>query len=119
MNLRMSITLFLDDCLSHASTLICVFLFQYGEIDCWPIECPPPNCDNPTLKEGDCCPRCIEDPCSLDDTGDTNLTSKESGCTYMGRVYRPGDRWALPDAHCTTCKCKVRKLFLGIMRKFF
>ena len=31
---------------------------QNGEIDCWPIECPPTFCSHPILRPGHCCPTC-------------------------------------------------------------
>ncbi|XP_076060602.1 protein kinase C-binding protein NELL1-like isoform X1 [Oratosquilla oratoria] len=36
----------------------------YGEVDCWPLECPPPHCENPQHIPGDCCLRCPDDPCA-------------------------------------------------------
>ena len=32
--------------------------FQNGEIDCWPMECPPTFCSAPILRPGHCCPSC-------------------------------------------------------------
>ncbi|GAB6022819.1 NEL-like 2 (chicken) [Chamberlinius hualienensis] len=83
----------------------------YGEIDCWPVECPVPNCDNPTIKEGDCCPRCEDDPCTIPPTN-TSISStavsnlSQRGCTYQGRTYQHGDNWATSQDLCTICRCQ-------------
>ena len=32
---------------------------QHGEVDCWPLDCPPtPECLAPVLLPGACCPSC-------------------------------------------------------------
>ena len=36
-----------------------IFLAQHGEVDCWPLDCPPtPSCLAPVLVPGACCPSC-------------------------------------------------------------
>ncbi|KAF2343601.1 VWFC domain, partial [Trinorchestia longiramus] len=32
----------------------------FGEVDCWPLECPTPHCHFPVRAPGDCCARCPE-----------------------------------------------------------
>ena len=84
------------------------FCFQYGEIDCWAMECPPLTCTNPILNPGDCCPRCQDDPCGLDSTN-SSLNSASGGrpCTYLGHLYESGSQWKDPYDKCTACNCKV------------
>nr|CAD7437867.1 unnamed protein product [Timema bartmani] len=76
-----------------------------GEIDCWPMECPPFMCSEPILTPGDCCPRCDDDPCALDSTGNTSTGGLP--CTYAGRLYDSGTQWRDPNDKCTACNCKV------------
>nr|CAD7260549.1 unnamed protein product [Timema shepardi] len=80
-------------------------LQQGGEIDCWPMECPPFMCSEPILTPGDCCPRCDDDPCALDSTGNTSTGGLP--CTYAGRLYDSGTQWRDPNDKCTACNCKV------------
>ncbi|KAK4316858.1 hypothetical protein Pmani_012034 [Petrolisthes manimaculis] len=47
----------------------------YGEIDCWPLECPPVQCSWPKRIPGDCCPRCPDDPCTAPDPSNTTTTT--------------------------------------------
>ncbi|XP_034247207.1 protein kinase C-binding protein NELL1-like [Thrips palmi] len=90
----------------------------YGEVDCWPMECPPlpTGCAAPVLAEGDCCPRC-EDydgdaPCSLDSS--ENGTQSGGGtrpCAVLGQLYDsaapgPGESRTWSDK-CAACNCKV------------
>ncbi|XP_054266741.1 protein kinase C-binding protein NELL2-like isoform X1 [Macrosteles quadrilineatus] len=75
----------------------------FGEVDCWPMECPPTTCPDPLLTPGDCCPRCLNDPCALEPS---NTTSGQP-CTYAGRLYDSGSYWNDPYDKCTACNCKV------------
>ncbi|XP_029165658.1 protein kinase C-binding protein NELL1-like [Nylanderia fulva] len=82
----------------------------YGEIDCWQMECPPVTCSNPVTEEGDCCPRCEDDPCAREvSANSTSLTvpSHPRPCSYAGIVYDSGSSWQDPHDKCTTCECKV------------
>nr|CAD7404176.1 unnamed protein product [Timema poppensis] len=79
-----------------------------GEIDCWPMECPPFMCSEPILTPGDCCPRCDDDPCALDSTGNTSTGGLP--CTYAGRLYDSGTQWRDPNDKCTACNCKDGRL---------
>ncbi|XP_070164643.1 protein kinase C-binding protein NELL1 isoform X2 [Polyergus mexicanus] len=82
----------------------------YGEIDCWQMECPPVTCSNPVTEEGDCCPRCEDDPCAREvPTNGTMFTvpSRPRPCSYAGIVHDSGSSWQDPHDKCTTCECKV------------
>ncbi|CAB1323380.1 unnamed protein product [Coregonus sp. 'balchen'] len=37
-----------------------------GQVDCWPLSCPPVDCEFTVVPEGECCARCIIDPCQAD-----------------------------------------------------
>lgn len=71
----------------HKSHLILNNNFQHGEIDCWPMECPPITCSHPTRTHGDCCPRCQEDPCSSshNNNNSTLLTDTPQPCHYFAQ----------------------------------
>ncbi|XP_011306410.1 protein kinase C-binding protein NELL1-like isoform X3 [Fopius arisanus] len=82
----------------------------YGEIDCWQMECPPVSCPNPVTEDGDCCPRCEDDPCAREIH--TNITaiaasSHPRPCSYAGIIHDSGSSWQDPHDKCTTCECKV------------
>lgn len=100
----------------------CFFFFcsQYGEFDCWDIECPPLTCDKPLpLAPGDCCPRCEDDPCNF--LVGINETGFYAGkpCTYKGHQYESGQAFSDMSSQCTTCACKVDMLFpLLLINKF-
>ncbi|KAM0736234.1 Protein kinase C-binding protein NELL1 [Formica fusca] len=85
----------------------------YGEIDCWQMECPPVTCSNPVTEEGDCCPRCEDDPCAREvPTNGTMFTvpSRPRPCSYAGIVHDSGSSWQDPHDKCTTCECKDGQL---------
>lgn len=76
------------------------------------MECPPLTCSNPVTEEGDCCPRCEDDPCRRVLPGnDTSLedVTRARPCSYSGIVYDSGSSWQDPHDKCTTCECKVRR----------
>ena len=79
-----------------------VFFGQNGEPDCWPQECPPVYCANSHIPPGDCCPRCLDDPCGPD-RGNSIQRDSESvlGCHHNSNNYTIQPEW------CTTCECKV------------
>lgn len=82
-----------------------LLILQHGEIDCWDLECPPVNCENPVKNPGDCCLRCDTDPCFFA----YNATHTEmKGCAYNGLVYKPGERVPLSQDPCSSCHCQVR-----------
>lgn len=88
-------------------------LFQYGEVDCWQMECPPVTCSNPVTEDGDCCPRCEDDPCARETLGnDTSLSvlTRPQPCSYSGIIHESGSSWQDPHDKCTTCECKVRRM---------
>ncbi|KAL0128224.1 hypothetical protein PUN28_003463 [Cardiocondyla obscurior] len=85
----------------------------YGEIDCWQMECPPVTCSNPVTEEGDCCPRCEDDPCAREvPVNGTSFTvpSRPRPCSYAGIVHDSGSSWQDPHDKCTTCECKDGQL---------
>ncbi|XP_021709168.1 protein NEL isoform X2 [Aedes aegypti] len=82
----------------------------YGEFDCWKLECPPLTCDNPLpLGPGDCCPRCPDDMCGLDNTTAANGITGGSGssCLYDQHIYASGQSFKYSSRECATCSCKV------------
>lgn len=96
--------IFLDDG-QHGFRLV-----QYGEFDCWKLECPPLTCDNPLpLGPGDCCPRCPDDMCGLDNTTAANGITGGSGssCLYDQHIYASGQSFKYSSRECATCSCKV------------
>ncbi|XP_020277474.1 protein kinase C-binding protein NELL1-like isoform X2 [Pseudomyrmex gracilis] len=84
-----------------------------GEIDCWPLECPPVTCSDPVTENGDCCPRCHDDPCGREvPTNGISLTvpSHPRPCSYAGVIHSSGSSWQDPHDKCTTCECKDGQL---------
>ncbi|XP_068249419.1 protein kinase C-binding protein NELL2a-like isoform X1 [Palaemon carinicauda] len=87
----------------------------YGEIDCWPLECPPVQCSSPEKMPGDCCPRCPDDPCMAPEGTNTSIGANEpmldsanpQGCHYLGAFYPPGAEWAALNDDCITCRCQM------------
>ena len=80
------------------------FSLQEGEVDCWPLTCPHLSCEYTALLEGECCPRCVSDPCLADNiTFDIRKTCLDSS----GVSRLSGSVWTMAGSPCTTCKCKV------------
>ncbi|XP_071871639.1 protein kinase C-binding protein NELL1 isoform X1 [Bombus fervidus] len=82
----------------------------YGEIDCWQMECPPVTCSNPVTEDGDCCPRCEDDPCARELPGNgtsVSVLTRPRPCSYSGIIHDSGSSWQDPNDKCTTCECKV------------
>ncbi|XP_074600127.1 protein kinase C-binding protein NELL1-like isoform X2 [Brevipalpus obovatus] len=92
----------------------------FGEIDCWDYECLPTSCTNPVKIDGECCPRCGDDPCEssppqfitpgISSTSNALLLStlaNNSGCMYNSESYREGERIPIESDPCASCKCKV------------
>uniref|UniRef100_A0A8D0CM60 Neural EGFL like 1 n=1 Tax=Scleropages formosus TaxID=113540 RepID=A0A8D0CM60_SCLFO len=74
-----------------------------GEVDCWPLACPSLSCEYATVMEGECCPRCVADPCLADNiVYDIRKTCLDT----FGITRLSGSVWAVPGSPCTTCKCK-------------
>lgn len=83
---------------------IFVVSLQEGEVDCWPLVCPTLMCEYTAVAEGECCPRCVTDPCLADNLSyDIRQTCKDPA----GIARLSGDTWHMPKSPCTTCKCKV------------
>lgn len=77
---------------------------QEGEVDCWPLVCPVMMCEYTAVAEGECCPRCVTDPCLADNLSyDIRQTCQDPA----GMARLSGDTWRMPNSPCTTCKCKV------------
>ncbi|KAL2089067.1 hypothetical protein ACEWY4_015966 [Coilia grayii] len=74
-----------------------------GEVDCWPLACPPLPCEYTAVSEGECCPRCVTDPCLADNVPyDIRQTCQDpAGITRLS-----GAVWRSPNTPCTVCKCK-------------
>ncbi|XP_075783858.1 protein kinase C-binding protein NELL1 isoform X6 [Pelodiscus sinensis] len=74
-----------------------------GEVDCWPLLCPDPNCEYTAISEGECCPHCVSDPCLADQiTYDIRKTCLDG----YGITRLSGSVWTMVGSPCTTCKCK-------------
>ena len=107
-------------------------LLQNGEIDCWPMECPPTFCSHPKLVPGHCCPICEEElnqqPLNLPESNDIERLSwlgqegqplqrlrqkpcHGKNCLHLGKEYQSGQSWALIGSNnCTECNCRVLNL---------
>ncbi|XP_075212261.1 protein kinase C-binding protein NELL2-like isoform X2 [Lycorma delicatula] len=90
-----------DRWIYQCQTCECLF----GEIDCWPMECPPVSCSTPLLTPGDCCPRCHDDLCTFNSSAGVGQP-----CAYAGRLYDSGTHWNDPQDKCTACNCKDGRL---------
>ncbi|XP_060033003.1 protein kinase C-binding protein NELL1 isoform X2 [Erinaceus europaeus] len=74
-----------------------------GEVDCWPLTCPDLSCEYTAMSEGECCPRCVSDPCLADSLAyDIRKTCLDS----YGISRLSGSVWTMAGSACTTCKCK-------------
>ncbi|XP_078452226.1 cysteine-rich motor neuron 1 protein isoform X1 [Lampetra fluviatilis] len=62
-----------------------------GHIACFHESCPALPCPRPVLRKGQCCPYCLDEP------------PFSTGCSFDGRLYGDGERWALDS--CTHCFC--------------
>uniref|UniRef100_A0A8C1J975 Neural EGFL like 2 n=1 Tax=Cyprinus carpio TaxID=7962 RepID=A0A8C1J975_CYPCA len=74
-----------------------------GEVDCWPLSCPPADCDFTLVPEGECCPRCVSDPCQAHTVRNdiTKTCEDEHGITRFS-----GSSWVKHGTDCTLCQCK-------------
>uniref|UniRef100_A0A6Q2YQE5 Neural EGFL like 2 n=1 Tax=Esox lucius TaxID=8010 RepID=A0A6Q2YQE5_ESOLU len=74
-----------------------------GQVDCWPLSCPPVDCEFTVVPEGECCAHCITDPCQAD-TIRNDITKT---CTDEHGIQRfSGSSWAKHGTECTHCQCK-------------
>uniref|UniRef100_F6R489 Protein kinase C-binding protein NELL1 n=1 Tax=Equus caballus TaxID=9796 RepID=F6R489_HORSE len=74
-----------------------------GEVDCWPLTCPRLSCEYTAILEGECCPRCVSDPCLADNIV---YDIRETCLDSYGVSRLSGSVWTLAGSPCTTCKCK-------------
>ncbi|XP_074985573.1 protein kinase C-binding protein NELL1 isoform X6 [Caretta caretta] len=74
-----------------------------GEVDCWPLLCPNPNCEYTAISEGECCPRCVSDPCLADQI---TYNIRKTCVDGYGITRLSGSVWTMVGSPCTTCKCK-------------
>ncbi|XP_054632815.1 protein kinase C-binding protein NELL2 isoform X1 [Dunckerocampus dactyliophorus] len=74
-----------------------------GQVDCWPLSCPPVDCEFTVVPEGECCPRCVSDPC-LADTIRNDITKTCSDEHHISRFS--GSSWIKHGTECTLCQCK-------------
>jgi len=66
---------------------------------------PVKGCEFSLVPEGECCPRCVSDPCQADALNDiTTSCVDESGLTRYS-----GAAWTKHGSECTLCQCKVRR----------
>lgn len=74
-----------------------------GEVDCWPLSCPPADCDFTLVPEGECCARCVSDPCQAHSVRNdiTKTCEDEHGITRFS-----GSSWLKHGTECTLCQCK-------------
>lgn len=73
-------------------------------MDCWSLVCPVLMCEYTAVAEGECCPRCVADPCLADNLSyDIRQTCQDPA----GIMRLSGDTWHMPNSPCTSCKCKV------------
>ncbi len=95
---------------------ICLHLCvsQRGEVDCWLISCAPvADCEFTVVPEGECCPRCVTDPC-LADTVQNDITKTcvdEYGITRFS-----GSAWTKHGTECSLCQCKVLNTYVTTHR---
>lgn len=82
-----------------------------GELDCWPVECPPLRCARHSLRPGECCPRCDDDRDDDEECAGAANVSGHRGCLHMGRTYRAGE--LVPLDPCASCKCAVPELLVS------
>ncbi|XP_043204640.1 protein kinase C-binding protein NELL1-like isoform X1 [Amphibalanus amphitrite] len=75
-----------------------------GEIDCWQQQCPPVACSNPVWPEGDCCPRCEDDPCAAPAN---RSTAAPCNIAAPPQALASAAHWRTLQAHCPDCRCKV------------
>ncbi|KAG7324097.1 hypothetical protein KOW79_012113 [Hemibagrus wyckioides] len=74
-----------------------------GEVDCWPLLCPPAHCDFTMVPEGECCPRCVTDPCLAQSIrNDITKTCEDE----HGIMRFSGSSWVKHGTECTLCHCK-------------
>uniref|UniRef100_A0A8C1JKD0 Neural EGFL like 2b n=1 Tax=Cyprinus carpio TaxID=7962 RepID=A0A8C1JKD0_CYPCA len=85
-----------------------------GEVDCWPISCAPvADCEFTVVPEGECCPRCVTDPC-LADTIRNDIT--KSCVDEYGITRFSGSAWTKHGTECSLCQCKVLDTYITTHR---
>lgn len=92
------------------SALAPLLSLQQGEVDCWPLPCPEVECEFSVLPEGECCPRCVTDPCQAD-TIRNDIT--KTCLDEMNVVRFTGSSWIKHGTECTLCQCKVKPFHRG------
>uniref|UniRef100_UPI003AAAAAC6 protein NEL-like n=1 Tax=Centroberyx gerrardi TaxID=166262 RepID=UPI003AAAAAC6 len=77
-----------------------------GQVDCWPVSCPAVlDCELTEVPEGECCPRCVTDPCHAhDDDTHNDITTTCTDETGLQRFN--GAAWTKHGTECTLCQCK-------------
>ncbi|XP_036865489.2 protein kinase C-binding protein NELL2 isoform X1 [Manis javanica] len=74
-----------------------------GEADCGPLPCPEAECEFSVLPDGQCCRRCVADPCQADAIrNDITKTCLDE----MNVVRFTGASWIKHGTECTLCQCK-------------
>ncbi|KAM9460559.1 protein kinase C-binding protein NELL1-like isoform 2-T2 [Clarias gariepinus] len=82
-----------------------------GEVECVSLLCPVLLCNHSTVLEGECCPRCISDPC----VDDLEPSDRRQTCHDPDGITRlSGATWSDPGAPCTTCTCKNGRICCSV-----
>ncbi|CAB1313997.1 unnamed protein product [Coregonus sp. 'balchen'] len=70
---------------------------------CWPLSCPHLDCEFTVVPKGECCARCVTDPCQAD-TIRNDITKT---CMDEHGIQRfSGSSWVKHGTECTLCQCK-------------
>ncbi|KAI3387639.1 hypothetical protein SNEBB_008355 [Seison nebaliae] len=69
------------------STCVKCFCTADGSIKCFKIQCLKPNCTDPIVKPGECCPKC-----------------PSKGCTFNNMKFQMDEKYQ--QNSCTECICK-------------
>ncbi|KAM4614966.1 protein kinase C-binding protein NELL2-like [Polymixia lowei] len=83
-----------------------------GEVDCWPLSCAAvTGCEFTAVPEGECCPRCVTDPCQADAvSNDIASTCKDE----TGQTRFSGATWTKHGTECTLCQCKNKHVCCSV-----
>uniref|UniRef100_UPI00358EF467 protein kinase C-binding protein NELL1 n=1 Tax=Myxine glutinosa TaxID=7769 RepID=UPI00358EF467 len=74
-----------------------------GRVECQPLACPVLRCPFRVLAEGECCPRCVAEPCHAQPASTNQARMCHDG---QGVGHLPGAFWRLDNEPCTLCHCQ-------------
>ncbi|KAK7090454.1 chordin-like protein 2 [Littorina saxatilis] len=85
-----------------------------GNVKCQGIDCPRPDCEEPKIAEGECCPSC-----DIGKEGSKEKEDRRPGCDFDGKTYKDGDVFPSNSTglrptrqeQCVICVCAVGKVF--------